>query len=244
MRLSAIWRHPIKGVGRERIAEAMLEAGRALPEDRVWAVAHDAARLEGGAWASCRNFARGASAPALMAVTLSRAGDRLRLAHPDRPDLVVDPDAEPEAVARWIAPLVPDHRARPVRVVRATGPAWTDSDFPSISIATTASLRALSDKVGAALDPARFRGNLWIDGAAPWEEFDWVGRTLRVGEATLRVEERIVRCKATTANPDTGRVDADTLGALEDGWGHREFGVYAVVTGAGRVAEGDAVGPA
>ena len=238
MRLAAIWRHPIKAVGRERIAEVVLEAGRALPEDRIWAVAHEDARLDGDGWQPCRNFNRGASAPALMAVEVARSGRRLKLTHPDRPDLIVDPDEAPESVARWIAPLVPPQRSRPVRVVRAADHALTDSAFPSVSIATLSSLRALSQKVGTDLDPNRFRNNLWIDDTGPWEEFDWVGRTLRVGEAELRVEERIVRCKATTANPATGRVDVDTLGALQDGWGHREFGVYGVVTGGGRIADG------
>ncbi|MBM2576731.1 MOSC domain-containing protein [Jannaschia sp. Os4] len=238
MKVAAIWRHPIKAIGRERIAEAVLEAGRALPGDRVWAVAHEDARLDGDGWAHCRNFARGAAAPSLMAVELARSGDRLRLTHPDRPELIVDPDESPETVAQWIVPLVPEQRSRPVRVVRAGAQAWTDSAFPSVSIAGLSSLRALSDKVGAALSPDRFRANLWVDNTGPWEEFDWVGRTIRVGEAELRIEERIVRCKATTANPETGCVDADTLGALEEGWGHREFGVYAVVTKGGRIADG------
>jgi MOSC domain-containing protein YiiM len=36
-------------------------------------------------------------------------------------------------------------------------------------------------------------------------------------------------------------MDADTLGALEDGYGHQDFGVYARVIGGGRVALGDPV---
>ena len=55
------------------------------------------------------------------------------------------------------------------------------------------------------------------------------------------MRERITRCKATTVNPETGRIDADTLGALEAGWGHQDFGVYAEVISGGPVAVGDAV---
>ena len=55
------------------------------------------------------------------------------------------------------------------------------------------------------------------------------------------MRERIKRCMATTANPDTGRRDADTLGALESGWDHRDFGIYGEVVTPGRVARGDAV---
>ena len=86
----------------------------------------------------------------------------------------------------------------------------------------------------------RFRGNLWLEGLAPFAEFDLVGREIRVGGAVLRVREPITRCKATTVDPATGVRDADTLGALEAGWGHQDFGVYAEVVEGGRVAVGDA----
>ncbi len=47
-----------------------------------------------------------------------------------------------------------------------------------------------------ALHPDRFRPNLIVGGALPaWEEFSWVGREVRLGEATLRVISRTVRCE-------------------------------------------------
>jgi uncharacterized protein len=104
-----------------------------------------------------------------------------------------------------------------------------------------ASLRALSQRVGRDLAMERFRGNVWLDGLGPWQEFEWIGREIRLGGATLLVRERIGRCKATAVDPDTGRRDADTLGALEAGWGHTEFGVYAEVVAGGAVAVGDPV---
>jgi uncharacterized protein YcbX len=115
----------------------------------------------------------------------------------------------------------------------------SDAPFASVSILNEASLRALSQKIGKPLDPRRFRGNLWLDGLAPWEEFDLVGKRLRIGEAEFDIVEPIGRCRATEANPDTGRRDANTLAALEDGWGHTQFGVYAMVRKGGRISVGD-----
>jgi len=34
-----LWRHPIKGVGREELKSVKLENGRCMPMDRIWAVA-------------------------------------------------------------------------------------------------------------------------------------------------------------------------------------------------------------
>ena len=114
----------------------------------------------------------------------------------------------------------------------------TDTPFPSLSIANTATHRAVESKLDTSLSMQRWRANLWLDGMQAWDEFDWIGRTLRIGEVEFAIEERITRCLATTANPDTGERDADTLGALKS-WGHQDFGVYGVVRNSGIIRQGD-----
>ncbi|MGR3586548.1 MAG: MOSC domain-containing protein, partial [Pseudooceanicola nanhaiensis] len=96
-------------------------------------------------------------------------------------------------------------------------------------------------QAGAPLSPHRFRGNLWVEGWAPFEEFDLIGRTLRIGAAELEIRARITRCKATCANPETGLRDVDTLALLNGTYGHQDFGVYALVTRPGEIAAGDTV---
>ncbi len=233
--LTRITRHPIKGHGREDLASVWLSAGACLPWDRHWAVAHDAARLVDG-WNPCVNFARGAKAASLMAITaqLDEATATVRLDHPTQGSLTFRPD-DPDDLAAflaWVAPLNPPDRAQPARIVTA-GRGMTDSDFPSVAILSETSQADLSARMGVALDHNRWRGNLWLSGAEPFAEFGWVGQHVRIGEAVLKIEERITRCKATTVNPATGVSDANTLAALEAAYGHQDFGVYAtVVTGA------------
>jgi uncharacterized protein YcbX len=246
-RVSHLWRHPIKGHGVEAVTSATLAPGATMPWDRVWAIAHAAARIAPGerAWAPCVNFSRGAKSPELMAIR-ARVNERegtVTLTHPRRDAITVNPDLAEDAarLIAWVQPLADPDRAAPAFVVRANGRGWTDSDFPSVSILNAASLAALGGRLGQDLAMERFRGNIWLEGLAPWEEFALVGRELRIGEARLLVRERITRCNATTANPATGRVDADTLGGLQSGWGHQDFGVYAEVVGGGRVALGDAL---
>lgn len=240
-RLAQICRHPIKGHGRETLASVRLLAGACLPWDRHWAVAHEAAKLEPG-WNPCVNFARGAKAPGLMAITstLDEATATVTLHHPDRGEIRFHPDDPADVVAflDWVRPLNPQNRAQPQRIVSA-GRGMTDSDFPSVSILNTASLADLSARMGQDLSPHRWRGNLWLDGAEPWAEFEWIGRTIRIGGARLRIDERITRCNATKVNPETGIPDADTLAALEGAFGHQDFGVYATVIEGGLIATGD-----
>jgi hypothetical protein len=188
------------------------------------------------------NFARGAKAPELMAITsvLDEATATVTLHHPARGDIRFRPD-DPTDVPRfldWVRPLNPENRAQPAQIVTA-GRGITDSDFPSVAILSNASLADLSARMGQDLSPHRWRGNLWLDGAAPWAEFGWIGREIRIGQAVLRIEERITRCTATKVNPDSGKTDADTLSALEAAFGHQDFGVYATVIAGGMVATGD-----
>ncbi|PRY21139.1 hypothetical protein CLV78_11012 [Aliiruegeria haliotis] len=248
-RLAHIVRHPIKSIGWEPLPAATLAAGCVLPGDRRWAVAHDAAAFDGqpDGWHAKRNFVRGVAAPQLMAVraTTSENSDTVTLTHPNAPVLDIEPDTEQgsHALVAWLAPLWPDTRPAASRIVKTTAQAMTDVPDPFVSILNLSSLRALGQRLNQDLSIHRFRGNLWLDGFAPWEEFDWIGRSIRIGDAVLRIDERITRCNATKYNPETGREDLDTLGALEAGYGHRDFGVYATVVDGGPIRIGDRAEP-
>ena len=239
-RVASLWRFPIKSHGREGLDAATLTAGQTLPWDRVWAVAHDRSRADGTEWVGCFNFSIGSKAPGLGAITaqLDPQARRITLRHPDLPELTFWPDDNPDALIAWAGPLIPENRAQSVRVVPAPGRGYTDSDFPSVTIGNLTSHRAVEQRLGQPLSIHRWRCNLWLDGLAPWAEFDWIGRDIHIGEAILRPRERTTRCLATHNNPDTGRRDHDVLGAL-DSWGHRDFTVRAEVIRGGAVRTGD-----
>ncbi len=87
----------------------------------------------------------------------------------------------------------------------------------------------------------RFRANFYIDGARPWEEFDWIGSDIRLGDVLFRVDRRNGRCGATNVNPVTGERDLDIPGSLRKTFGHKDLGVYLVARTGGRVVTGDQV---
>ncbi len=238
-----LWRHPIKAHGREPLASVRLVEASTVPHDRIWAVTHEGTRLEGAGWAHCSNFTRAAKTPSLMAITATfdEASETVSLAHPRLGPISFRPDDESERFLAWIAPIMPADRPAPTGIVRLGRQGLTDTPYPSVSILNHASRRAFGQKAGRDLSMHRFRGNIWLDGLAPWEEFDWVGRRIRIGGAVLRIEEPTGRCLATAVDPETGRRDTDTLGVLETGWGHTQFGVYGIVEEAGEVRRGDTV---
>jgi GntR family transcriptional regulator / MocR family aminotransferase len=90
-----------------------------------------------------------------------------------------------------------------------------------------------------AIDPLRFRANIYVDGAKPWEEFDWVGSEIRIGGTVFSVDRKNGRCGATNVNPATGRRDLDIPSSLRAAFGHKNLGVYLIVREGGQIAVGD-----
>jgi uncharacterized protein YcbX len=240
MKVTALWRHPIKSHGREALTRVTLNEGQSMPYDRLWAVAHDAAKADGSEWAACQNFSRGAKSPSLMAITatLDEETETLTLRHPDQSDLTVQPDVDPDALLEWVSKLANSSRAMPARILRLDGRSFTDTPFPSISLCNRATHAAVETLTDTPLQADRWRGNVWLEGAPAWSEFDWIGREANLGTVRLKIEERITRCLATTVNTDTGVRDVDTLKALNT-LGHQDFGIYARVIETGQVAVGD-----
>jgi len=241
--LAHIWRHPLKSHGREQLEQVFLTAGQTMPWDRKWAVAHDASKATDAEWSQCANFSRGSKAPQLMAITAKTDTQTgaLTLSHPNRPDITFDPATDSPLFLEWVKPLMPENRAQSERFVCVPQRGMTDTPYPSISINNLASLSDLASKMDQDIDMRRWRGNLWVDGFDAWSEFDWIGKEVQIGDAVFEICDPIKRCLATTADPDTGERNADTLGALKTHWGHQDFGVYAQVIRSGDIKLGDQV---
>lgn len=138
---------------------------------------------------------------------------------------------------------------RPLRLVRALRPGGgVDRDLGPVSLVSQASLDELARRSGSAsVDGRRFRMLFEVDGVGPHGEDDWIGVDLRVGAAVVRLRDRVARCAITTQNPETGRVDFDTLRQIKAyrGAGANgkdiDFGVFGEVVEPGRVRVGDDV---
>ena len=180
-------------------------------------------------WLPKSAFLRGAAAAPLQAVRGGWQGQTLVLTHPDLPPLAVDPDRDPQALVDWVAPLwAATGKPAPARLVEGPQP-LADVKQPVVSLLSLTSLAELERRLGRPLGTDRWRGNLWIDGWAPFAEHDLRLRTLRIGAVVLKLTERIDRCPATSADTRTGRLDGDMPAELRqavtlreiEGWGTR-----------------------
>jgi uncharacterized protein len=141
-----------------------------------------------------------------------------------------------------------------LRVVEAPGHAFADarpkpnaSTDKYVSLINLASIRNLEAKLGIAVDPVRFRANVYFDGPPAWRELEWMERDLTLRPTTgslgdgarLRVVAPITRCAATEVNPATAKRDIPMVQQLMRHYGHNLMGVYAEVVEAGGIAIGD-----
>jgi hypothetical protein len=245
--IAQIYRYPVKGLSAEPLARVALTPGRPLPHDRRFALAHGATRFDGAPhWLPRNNFlmlARNARLAALETrfdpetevLTVSRHGRAVARGK------ATDPTGR-AVLEQFFAAYLGDEAHGPPKIVEAAGQPFSDTAQPRLSLINLASLGALARVAGAPVAPLRFRGNLYLDGVGPWQEFTWIGRELAVGGARLRVVERIERCAATNVDPETGARDRNLPLALTKGFGHTDMGVYAEVVAGGDIAIGDPLG--
>jgi GntR family transcriptional regulator / MocR family aminotransferase len=244
--VTSIYRYPIKGLSAQPLSSVFLDAGRPFPSDRVFALARPNTPIDMQApkWAKKGMFVMLMLDEVLAQVKTHLDLDTMQftITQGNRQILVANLNDENDCakVEEYFHRLVPTLRAAP-RLVRSRGGHFMDKPDNVLSMINLATVKSLSEQWGFDINPLRFRANFYIDGARPWEEFEWIGSNLRMGEATFRVERRNGRCGATNVNPDTGRRDLDIPGSLRAAFGHKDLGVYLVTRESGAVAAGDSV---
>ena len=119
-----------------------------------------------------------------MAVTSSYndSNGTITLMHPNLKKLTFNPNKQEELnlFLKWIKPLCPSQGPSPNELYKVGDRGLTDTEYPSVSLLSIESLKELSSKVGSKLDTKRFRGNLWVSGGKPFEEFEGNGMHLHI----------------------------------------------------------------
>lgn len=226
LRLSALYRFPVKSLGGELLQHVEID-DLGLAGDRRWMVVDSTS----GRFLTQRQLGRMVQVAARW-----RDGETLELSAPGRVPLLVTvppadealrgvtvwrdslqaPDAG-DAAAAWLSAFlgqdcrlvhVPASRARQVDPAYAQpGDRVGFADgFPLLLIGQ-GSLDDLSARVGRPLAMLRFRPNLVVEGAAPYAEDDW-GR-LRIGDVEFERVKPCSRCAIPTLDPHSGERAAD-----------------------------------
>jgi uncharacterized protein len=236
----------VKGLSPERLAEAELAKGCYFPGDRLFAVENGPSGFDPAA---------PQHQPKIKFLMLMRheALARLTTRYDDATTtLVISEDGREAArgdlssregrlaIEAFFRRFMPQElRGAPKLLAAPDGFRFTDSRRGFVSIINLASVQAVEEMTGAPVDPLRFRGNIHVDGLAPWAEFGLLGKVLKSPSGVrLKVTKRIERCAATNVDPATGIRDLDLPRTLMRRLGHMDCGIYAEVVSSGVIGKG------
>ena len=222
--VAALARFPVKSMGGEPVAAAVVEA-RGVVADRLWAVYTADGGL--GSGKTSKRFRR---IDGLLDYRSWLAGDHVLLEGPDGNVLVAgDPQSDAALSALFDRPLT----------LRRESDVQHHDDSP-VHLFTTAALRGVSALVGDDVDPRRFRANILVDSEGTgFPEDGWHDRQLAIGrEVILRLGPGMPRCVMTSAAQRDLPADSRVLKSLGARPGV-EFGLMVDVVRGGVIREGD-----
>lgn len=255
--IQSLYRYPVKGLSPERLAATEVQAGQGFVRDREWAVTNGRWTYDATQYSPrpktdflvLMQHERLAS----LRTQVSADGSRLAVRAPDGSGLdeLLDDAEGRKRVGAFIAAFLSgpqqtaaDPLAAP-ELVRTVSHRFTDVSvvsptlMQSVSVINLASVRDLGARMGVALDPLRFRANVYYDGGEPWEELNWIDRELRLGDVPVRGVLRTRRCAATNVDPATGVRDLGIPQALIRNFRHGDLGIYVELSGGGTLRQGD-----
>jgi len=258
VRVVALYRYPVKGFTPESCERlSVLEEGR-VTGDRALAFRFGDSTLPEHAWSRKYGYAVLANTPGLARLNVRFDPEVRRLSIALGTEVLADEpldDAGRVALARaleryilgsGVNPLENHPERRPLKLVGdGVTPRYQDSEQGQITLHSRESLAAVAQALHQPLlGETRFRSNIAVEGVAPWEEQDWIGRKVRIGEVVLEVVRPKTRCLATHANPRTGERDLPVMQTLVRSFQQQEptFAVALTTSGpGGEIRVGDEV---
>lgn len=240
-----LYRYPVKGLSPEPLAEVTLEPGGTFPWDRAFAIENGKHEFDP---AAPKHFPK---IRFLMLMRDERLAELKTRFDDATTTLTIHRDGSEALSANLMTAagraaledfmrlhMGEELRGSP-RVVHAPG--FSHSDLPAkvVSIINMGSVRALEEKIGAHVNPLRFRGNLYVEGLAPFADHDWVGRRFSIGGVGLKGVHATVRCAATNVDPQTAARDMEIPATLMKLRGNADLGLYAQIESPGTIRPGD-----
>ena len=222
-----------------------LTAGCLLPHDRAFAVTNgnpiSHARLNEG-WLPKRHFLQLLNEARLAGLSFhfDEAEKTISLYQAD--DLLVCTAYDNRAqLTEALYALMPDSFIERPIMCQLSKAGYTDTAAAWITIGGTASIEAFAELTQTTPDSRRFRLNLIIHTDTAFEENQWAGQIIQIGDSQLEIVEPVGRCGAISVNPDNAVREGDYLPDMETRWGHTHLGMFARVCTSGDICVGQKI---
>ena len=254
-RVESLWRYPVKSMRGEAMAEAFVGYS-GIYGDRLYAFKSTAGE-KGFPYLTGREQARmllftprfkhpaRAAKPEFLAEAESEAPG-LNPCFDDPANLAIDvvtPDGETLEIDDPRLAVSLNRGSEGAQDLSLLRSERALTDCRPVSLISTQTVRQLGAEIGAAVDPRRFRANLYLDleEGRGFAEDELLGRTIRIGpKVRIAIVERDPRCRMITIDPETAETDLRVLQKVGRAHGGMA-GVYGAVLAEGLVSRGDRV---
>ena len=246
MKVSSIYRYPVKGLSAERLEKAELVAGETLKYDRAYAIENGPGRFDPN------NPKHLPKINFLMLMRNEKLASLETTFEDDEEILTIFRDGKQVAkgslstrlgrqmIEQFISAYMANDLKGPPKIVLAQGHSFSDVAAKCVHIVNLNTVKELEKRFGCNIDPLRFRANIYVEDMPAWGEFELIDREIKIADARLKVFDRTQRCEATNVDPGTGKRDLKIPASLLRSYGHSDVGIYASITEAGVISEGDA----
>jgi hypothetical protein len=247
-RIAEIYRYPVKGLSAEPLDRISIGVGEVIPFDRAYALENGPSNFNPNdpKWTTKNAFLMLMRHERLAQLHTSFDTETRVLTIREGNETLVaaclDTDEGKRAIEAFFSDFSAEDLRGPVKVLNVPGFSFQDTSTGMVvSLINLASVRDLGEKVGTYVHPLRFRGNLYVEGLAPWEEYSWLGRAVTIGTMRLVVTKRIDRCAAINVDPISAMRDLNLPRSLMQIYDNVDCGIYLKVFKAGECGIGDEI---
>ena len=251
--ISSIYFSPVKSISFHKIIKCQIKKNIGIENDRLFAFSRiidkeKAQRMEEEpAYRKLSNFLTLKNTPALNKFSFKYIEGELELFNDKKKIISIDPDNpyEISLIEKEILNL--DGLVKgPIFLLKNQNKPFFDTNsggeiMNSISLINLNSIRDFETKMDKKVEYHRFRGNFYIEGLPAWKEREWVGKILRIGGLSFKVDDNIPRCSATNLKPKTDETTFNLPQKLKEFYNHFDLGVYILPLENGEIFTGDKI---
>ena len=251
--ISSIYFSPVKSISFQQISKCQIKKNIGIVNDRLFAFSRlleikKAKRMEQNpAMRKLSNFLTLKNTPVLNKYSFEYNKGKLELIKNKKKLVSIDPNNlnAIKLIEKKISNLHSLVKT-PVFLLQNKNKPFFDTNsggevMNSISLINNNTIKDIEDKINQKLEYQRFRGNFYIEGLPPWRERDLLGKIIKIGGLSFKIDGNIPRCSATNLKPKT---DISTLNLplkMKQLYKHSELGVYILPLNDGEISSGDQI---
>ena len=238
---------PVKSLSFQSIESATIKKNIGMPNDRIFAfsrgIDYEKSKISEKQpnERKLNNFLTLKNSPVLNKYNFNYKNEKLTLTFQDKELFTISPNNvdERNLLSNKLTELE-SSLTKPIFLLQNNEFPFYDTSssnnvFNSISLININSIKDFEKKINQKIELQRFRGNFYVDGIEPWEERNWINKTIKINNVSFKVEKNIPRCVAINLKPKTDDNSLNLLQSLKKSFNHFDMGIYLTALDDGTV---------